>query len=223
MSELPTGTVTLLFTDIEGSTRLLQQVGERYADLLAECPHLTVLVTSREALHLRAEHQFVVTPLPLPALPPGEACQWLDPAALAENPALQYFLHRIQAARPDFQLTPDTAVTLARICQHLEGIPLALELAAPRLKLLSPQALLARLEGRLQVLTGGARDLPERQRTMRTTLAWSYELLSPAEQALFRRLAVFVTSWRLVGAEQVCQADAVRPAHLFNMHLPSSR
>jgi predicted ATPase/transcriptional regulator with XRE-family HTH domain len=176
------------------------------AALLEACPLVKLLVTSREVLHLRAEQQFVVTPLPLPALPPEEACQWLNPAALAENPAIQLFLHRVQAARPDFQVTPESAVTLARICQRLEGIPLAMELAAPRLKLLSPQALLARLEGRLQVLTGGARDLPERQRTMRTTIAWSYELLSPAEQALFRRLAVFVNSWRLVVAEQVCQA-----------------
>lgn len=176
------------------------------AALLEVCPLLKLLVTSREVLHLRAERQFVVPPLALPALPPGKALQRIDPAALAENPAMQFFLHRVQAAQPDFRVTPDTAFTLARICQRLEGIPLAIELAAPRLKLLSPNALLARLEGRLQVLTGGARDLPKRQRTMRTTIAWSYELLSPAEQALFRRLAVFVNSWRLEVAEQVCQA-----------------
>ena len=175
------------------------------AALLEACPAVKLLVTSREVLHLRAEHQFVVPPLPLPALPPGETRQRIDLAALAQNPAMQLFLHRVQAAQPDFQVTPDTALTLARICQRLEGLPLALELAAPRLKLLSPQALLARLEGRLQVLTGGARDLPERQRTMRATIAWSYELLSPAEQALLRRLAVFVGGWQLSAAEQVCQ------------------
>lgn len=176
------------------------------ATLLEACPSVKLLVTSREVLHLRAEHQFMVLPLPLPALLPGEARQPLDPAALAENPAMQLLLHHVQAAQPGFQVTPDTSVTLARLCQQLEGIPLALELAAPRLKLLSPQALLARLEGRLQALTGGARDLPERQRTMRATIAWSYELLTPAEQALFRRLAVFVGGWRLVEAEQVYQA-----------------
>jgi len=176
------------------------------AALLEACAPVKLLVTSREVLHLRAEQQFVVPPLALLALPPGEARQPLDPAALAANPAMQLFLHRAQAARPDFQVTPGTTATLARICQRLEGIPLAMELAAPRLKLLSPPALLARLEGRLQVLTGGAHDLPERQRTMRTTIAWSYELLSPAEQALFRRLSVFVNGWRLAAAEQVYQA-----------------
>ena len=176
------------------------------AALLQACPAVKLVVTSRAALHLRAEHQFVVPPLPLPTLPPGETRQRIDPAALAQNPAMQLFLHRVQAAQPDFHVTPDTALTLARICQRLEGLPLALELAAPGLKLLSPHALLARLEERLQVLRGGAYDLPERQRTMRATIAWSYELLTPAEQALFRRLAVFVGGWRLSSAEQVCQA-----------------
>ena len=176
------------------------------AALLEACPAVKLLVTSREVLHLRAEHQVVVPPLPLPTLPPGKVRGPLDPAALAENPALQLMLYHIRAAQPDFQVTPGTIVTLARICQHLEGIPLALELAAPRLKLLSPHALLARLEGRLQVLTGGARDLPERQRTMRATMAWSYDLLAPAEQALLRRLAVCVGGWRLSAAEPVCQA-----------------
>jgi predicted ATPase/DNA-binding CsgD family transcriptional regulator/transcriptional regulator with XRE-family HTH domain len=185
------------------------------ATLLEECPAVKLLVTSREVLRLRAEHQIVVPPLALPSLSPEEARQPLDPAALAANPAFQLFLHCVQATQPDFQVTPGTALTLARICQRLEGIPLALELAAPHLKLLSPQALLARLEGRLQVLTGGAHDLPERQRTMRATLAWSHELLSPAEQALFRRLAVFVGGWRLAAAEQVCQAAGALDLNLL--------
>lgn len=115
-------------------------------------------------------------------------------------------LQRAQAVQPELLLTAHNALSLTEICRLLEGIPLALELAAPRLKLLSPQALLVRLEGRLQVLTGGARDLPERQRTMRAALAWSYELLTPVEQALFRRLAVFVGGWTLSAAEAVCQA-----------------
>jgi predicted ATPase len=174
--------------------------------LLEACPSVKLLVTSREVLHLRAEHQFIVPPLALPTLSPGETRGSLDPAALAENPALQLFLHRVRAAQPDFQVTPDNAATLARICQRLEGIPLALELAAPRLKLLSPNALLARLEGRLQVLTEGAVDLPERQHTMRATIHWSYDLLAPAEQALLRRLAVCVGGWSLSAAEQICQA-----------------
>jgi predicted ATPase len=164
-----------------------------------------LLVTSREVLHLRAEQQFVVSPLALPALPLRAVLQQIDSNALEENPAVQLFLQRARAVQPDVHLTPDNAATIAEICHRLEGIPLAIELAAPRLKLLSPAALLARLEGRLQVLRGGARDLPERQRTMRATLAWSYELLPPAEQTLFRRLAVFMGDWTLEAAEQVCR------------------
>jgi predicted ATPase/transcriptional regulator with XRE-family HTH domain len=174
------------------------------AALLEACPGVKLLVTSREVLHLRAEQQFVALPLALPALPQRTPLQQIDSAALQENPAMQLFLQRAQAVQPNFHLTPDNAATIAEMCHRLEGIPLAIELAAPRLKLLSPQALLARLERRLQVLTGGARDLPERQRTMRATIAWSYELLSPAEQALFRRLAVFAGGWTLEAAEQVC-------------------
>jgi len=132
------------------------------ATLLEACPAMKLLVTSREVLHLRAEQQFVTPPLTLPALPPRAALQQIDSTALEENPAVQLFLQRVQAAQPDFHLTPGNAAVIAEICHHLEGIPLAIELAAPRLRLLSPQALLARLEGRLQVLTGGARDLPER-------------------------------------------------------------
>ena len=173
------------------------------AALLEACPTVKLLVTSREVLHLRAEHQFVAPPLALPELPPRAALPPLDTAALAANPAVQLFLQRAQAAQPDFQLTPGNAATIAAICRRLEGLPLALELAAPRLKVLAPPVLLARLEERLQVLTGGARDLPERQRTMRATVAWSYELLAPAEQALFRRLAVFAGGWTLAAAEQV--------------------
>ncbi len=174
------------------------------AALLEACSGVKLLVTSREVLHLRAEQQFVALPLALPALPQRTPLQQIDSAALEENPAMQLFLQRAQAVQPNFHLTPDNAATIAEICHRLEGIPLAMELAAPRLKLLLPQALLARLERRLQVLTRGARDLPERQRTMRATIAWSYELLSPAEQALFRRLAVFAGGWTLEAAEQVC-------------------
>ncbi len=173
------------------------------ATLLERCPDLKLLLTSREALHVRGEYQFEVAPLPVPSRSWSEAN---TPEALVQNPAIQVLLQRVQAVQPDFRLTAHNALTLAEICRLLEGIPLALELAAPRLKLLSPQALLVRLEGRLQVLTGGARDLPERQRSMRATIQWSYQLLPPAERALFRRLAVFVGGWRLAAAEAVCQA-----------------
>ena len=173
------------------------------AALLEACPGVKILVTSREVLRLRAEQQFVAPPL---ALPRRDAPQHMDSTALEENPAVRLFLQRAQAIQPDFHLTPDNAATIAEICHRLEGIPLAIELAAPRLKLLSPQALLARMGERLHMLTGGARDLPERQRTMRATIAWSYELLSPDERALFRRLAVFMGEWTLEAAERVCLA-----------------
>ena len=182
------------------------------AALLEACPAVKLLVTSREVLSLRAEQQFVAPPLGLPALSPRAPLQQIDRTTLEATPAVQLFLQRARAAQPDFQLTTGNAATIAEICLRLEGIPLAIELAAPRLKLLDPPALLARLERRLQILTGGARDLPERQRTMRATIAWSYELLSPAEQALFRRLAVFVGGWTLEAAEQVCrEAGALEP------------
>ncbi|HEY7355324.1 MAG TPA: LuxR C-terminal-related transcriptional regulator, partial [Ktedonobacterales bacterium] len=181
------------------------QAGPELANLLEVCPALKLLVTSREVLHLRPEQIFPVPPLALPVLPTRAASGGLDLAALVENPAVHLFLQRAQAAQPDFVLTASNARTIAEICLRLEGIPLALELAAPRLKLLSPSALLARLEGRLHVLTGGARDLPDRQRTLRDTIAWSYNLLTPPEQLLFRRLAVFVGGCTLQAVEALCQ------------------
>jgi len=194
--------VLLLLDNFEQVARAAVQV----ADLLRSCHGLKVLVTSREALHVRAEQQFAVPPLALPTVSYHAALQAHDLDALVQNPALRLFVQQAQAAQPAFQVTLDNAPLLAEICQRLDGLPLALELAAPRLKLLSPQALLSRLTGRLQVLSGGARDLPERQRTMQSTITWSYELLTPAEQALFRRLAVFVNGWTLTAAEQICPA-----------------
>jgi predicted ATPase/DNA-binding CsgD family transcriptional regulator len=189
--------VLLLLDNFEQVARAAIQV----ADLLTVCPRLKMLVTSREALHVRAEQEFAVPALVLP-----DAKRLPTLAAYVQSEAVALFLARVQAAQPHFQLTLGNAPTIAQMCAHLDGLPLALELAAPRLKLLSPQELLARLEGRLQVLTGGARDLPERQRTMHATIAWSYELLSSAEQALFRRLAVFAGGWTLEAAECVCSA-----------------
>jgi non-specific serine/threonine protein kinase len=127
-----------------------------------------------------------------------------DLGALSQYEAVVLFLQRAQAAKPDFQLTPATAPAIAEICVRLDGLPLAIELAAARVKLLPPPALVARLSKRLQLLTGGARDLPARQQTIRATLDWSYHLLSPVEQRLFARLAVFVGGWTLEAAEAVC-------------------
>lgn len=130
-------------------------------------------------------------------------------------PAVTLFLQRAQAIRSDFHLTTDNAATIAHICLRLEGLPLAIELAAARIKLFSPQALLARLDRRLQVLTGGARDLPLRQQTLRKTLAWSYELLKPEEQCLFQRISVFVGGATLAAIEAVCQALGDETGRVF--------
>jgi predicted ATPase len=172
------------------------------ADLLVQCPGLRVLATSRVALRVQGEHLFPVEPLALPdpTRPPTLA-------AAAHSPALALFVQRAQAVRPDFALDEENVAAVVDICQRLDGLPLALELAAPRLRLLSAQALLARLERRLSVLAGGARDLPARQQTLRATLDWSYELLTPDEQALFARLGVFVGGCTLEAAETVCNAD----------------
>ncbi|MFL5657844.1 MAG: ATP-binding protein, partial [Ktedonobacteraceae bacterium] len=170
-------------------------------DLLRACPDVKLLVTSREALHLRAEHQFSVPPLALPDYKRLPAAQ-----TLAHIAAVELFLQRVQASRTDFELTPSNAAAIAEVCIRLDGLPLAIELAAARSKVFTPQALLSRLERRLQVLTGGARDLPLRQQTLRSTIAWSYELLPREEQRLFRRLAVFAGGCTIEAVEAVSSA-----------------
>ena len=168
------------------------------SELLTTAPDLKLLVTSRAVLHLRGEHEFAVAPLALPDLKRSDA-----PEALAGSPAVALFVGRAQALKPDFQLTDANAQTIAEICARLDGLPLAIELAAARIKLLPPPALLARLEHRLQVLTSATRDVPARQQTLRNALAWSYDLLSQEEQRLFRRLSVFVDGCTLEAAEAV--------------------
>jgi predicted ATPase/class 3 adenylate cyclase len=176
------------------------------ADLLAAAPDLTVLVTSRAVLHLSGEHEFAVPPLALPDpmhLPPHER--------LTQYEAIALFIARAQAVNADFALTELNAPAIADICHRLDGLPLAIELAAARVKLLAPAAILARLGSRLTLLTGGPRDLPARQQTLRNTIEWSYQLLDASEQALFAQLAVFVGGCTLEAAEAVCNAAGELP------------
>jgi len=172
--------------------------GSSVATLLATCPLLTVLVTSRAVLRVSGEHVFAVPPL---TLPDSERRAPLDQVLAAE--AVRLFAERALASASDFVLTPDNAVTVVEICRRLDGLPLAIELAAARVDALSPRLLLGRLDERLRLLTGGPRDQPPRLRSMRDAIAWSYDLLDPAEQALFQQLAVFVGGWTLEAAEAV--------------------
>ena len=172
------------------------------AELLGACPALRVLSTSRTALHLSGEHLYSVPSLALPdahRLPPLEE--------LSQTAAVRLFIDRARAVKSDFALSEANAQAAVGIVRRLDGLPLAIELAAARIKLLPPAALAARLEHRLPLLTGGAHDLPERQRTLRGTIGWSYDLLRPSEQVLFRRLGVFAGGCTLEAAEAVANLD----------------
>ena len=170
--------------------------------LLAEAPGLLVLATSRTPLRLRGEHELPVPPLPVPRREDAG-----DAAALARNPSVALFAARARAVRPDFRLGAASAPAVAEICRSLDGLPLALELAAARCGVLAPQELLARLERRLDVLTGGPRDLPARQQTLRAAIDWSHDLLERPARELFAALAVFSGGCTLAAAEAVCGAD----------------
>ncbi|GHO99732.1 hypothetical protein KSF_097800 [Reticulibacter mediterranei] len=176
------------------------------ADLLSACPDLKVLATSRAVLHISGEHTFSVPPLALPDAASQPIMEDID-----RYPAITLFSERARAVLPEFLLNKENSAVVAEICIHLDGLPLAIELAAPRLKVLSPTMLLERLSHRLQVLTHGMRDAPTRQQTLLNTLEWSYRLLNPSEQQLFRFLSIFVggctlpaleESWELAGHMQ---------------------
>jgi len=219
------------------------------AKLLAACPAVKILVTSRATLHLSGEHEYRVPPLALPPTTDHRALAQRAPPAQGRRPtlgpkgapgsgpatgdardvvvggqwsvvgqyaAVQLFVARAQAALPNFALTDANAAAVAAICRRLDGLPLAIELAAVRIKLLPPPALLERLEQRLPLLTGGARDLPARQQTLRAAIGWSYELLDAGEQRLFRSLGVFVGGWTLEAAEAVCQAEDDLPIDIMD-------
>ncbi|HXW45202.1 MAG TPA: LuxR C-terminal-related transcriptional regulator [Streptosporangiaceae bacterium] len=167
--------------------------------VLAACPRLRVLATSRERLRLSAEQEFPVPPLAIPA--PADVA---DLSGLAANPSVALLLDRARRTNPSFDLTSANALLLARACVRLEGLPLAIELAAARLKVLTPGELLFRLGSRMEVLAVSTRDVPVRQRALRSAIAWSYDLLEPGERALFCKLSVFAGRWTLSDAGRVC-------------------
>ncbi len=170
-------------------------------ELLEACDQLKVLVTSRAVLRVYGEFDYAVPPLPVPS-----ATRQISIAQLAACPSIALFLQRAAAVKPDFALTPEIAGAVSEICARLDGLPLAIELAAARVRTLTPAAMLQRLQSRFDLLTGGARDLPARHQTLRATVEWSFGLLTEDEQKLFRRLAVFVGGCTLEAAEAVCNA-----------------
>ncbi len=172
------------------------------AGLIERCPGLRIVTTSRTPLRIAAEREYPLAPLELPPLSdPGST------ESLERYPAIELFVERARTTRGSFELTPENAVAVAAVCRRLDGLPLALELAAARLRLLSPEELLDRLDHALQVLTSGSRDTPKRQQTLRATIDWSHSLLEESEQRLFRRMAVFAGGCTFADVEAVC-ADA---------------
>jgi predicted ATPase/class 3 adenylate cyclase len=184
------------------------QAAPLIADLLSHCPDIQVLVTSRAPLHISGEFELPIPPLALPSV---AGPLRLDDALASE--AVRLFVDRARAVQKTFALTEDNAEAVVAICRRLDGLPLAIELAAARVRLLPPKAILARLDSRLNLLTGGGRDRPERQQTLRNAIAWSHDLLDHPEQTLFRRLAVFAGGWTLDAAESVVRFGRADPPH----------
>src|SRR5258707_1513801 len=189
------------------------QAASSLSELLQSCPDLTIVVTSRESLRVQGEHEF-----PVPALDLPDLTKYGEKAMLGQHAAIALFVERAQAINQAFRLTEENARAVAEICVRLDGLPLALELAAVQIKLWSPAQVLSRLSSRLQVLTGGRRDAPARQRTLRDAIKWSYDLLSASQQQLFRRLSIFVGGcsleaieelYRLLGDDPALVADEV--------------
>lgn len=199
--------ILIVLDNFEQITRAAPLLGE----LLADSPDLKILVTSRVRLNLILEREFKLQPLEVPAE------KQLTANELGEYPAVDLFVKRAREAKFDFVLTEENAASIAEICRRLDGLPLAIELAAARAKLLAPQAILKRLEHSLNLLTGGAKDLPERHQTMRGAIAWSYDLLDAGEQKLLNRLSVFRGGLTLEGAEAIGNAEADLSADLLDV------
>jgi predicted ATPase/DNA-binding winged helix-turn-helix (wHTH) protein len=181
-------------------------------ELLEIASALKILATSRAALRIYGEHEFPVPPLAVP-----DTRQMHSLETLVRNPAVVLFGQRAAAVKPDFAVNAENATAVAEICTRVDGLPLAIELAAARVKMLPPRAMLARLQSRLQLLTAGPRDVPQRQQTLRNTIDWSYDLLQPAEQKLLRRLGVFLGGCTLEAAEAVCDTRADLGAGIFDL------
>ena len=188
---------------LDNTEQLLAATAPLAAQAPEVAPRLKLLATSREPLRVRDEQIVPIHPLALP-----DPAQVPDLAQLSAIPSVALFVERAREANPAFVLTTDNAATIVELCQRLDGLPLALELATARLSLLTPATLLQRLEHRLPLLSRGARDLPQRQQTLRNTIAWSYDLLQAGEQVLFRRLAVFVGGFTLEAVQAVCLPEA---------------
>src|SRR5258708_1529684 len=190
----------------------VQKAASQLPELLTECPQLKILVTSRARLHVYGEYEFSVPPLALPDL-----TQPLESDTLSQNAAVALFVQRAQMVRYDFRITPTNAHTIAEICVRLDGLPLAIELAAARIRSLASQPLLERLVSRiLDVVASTDQDVDDRQRTLRNTIAWSYDLLGSEEQQLFRRLAVFAGGWNVETVEALYQALGDPALHVWD-------
>ncbi len=202
----------VVLDNFEQITAAAPLVGE----LLLAAPGIRVVVTSRAPLHLYAEHDFPVSPLPLPKAGSISSSAPALLKNLVANPAVALFVERARAVAPAFDPSGEELRTIAAICRKLDGLPLAIELAAARVPLLPPEAILSRLEGRLELLTHGARDLPERQQSMRGAIAWSHDLLSEDERVLFRRLSLFIGGCSLRSIHEVCLESEASESALLN-------
>jgi predicted ATPase/DNA-binding CsgD family transcriptional regulator len=197
---------------LDNCEHLIDACASLVDQLLSGCPNLRILATSREPIHVTGERQRHVHPLPVP-----DPEHVASPGDLARCPAVQLFVERASAVEANFRLTPENAASLARICTLLDGIPLALELAAPRVRVLSVGQIAQRLDDGLRLLSGNSRSAPTRQQTLKATLDWSYNLLSGPEQAAFRRLAVFSGGWSLEAAEAVCHGDGLPETEVLEL------
>jgi predicted ATPase len=199
----------LIFDNCE---HLVAGTAEVTEALLRACPEVRILATSRQALGIEGETVFLVPPVALPDPAPQRYLERLE-----KTEAIRLFVDRASAAAPNFRLTEPNFEAIADICRQLDGVPLAIELAATRLKLLGAEQLAARLDDRLQLLTGGTRTAPGRHQTLRATIDWSYLLLSEPERMLFRRLAVFSGGWTLAAADEVTSGDGIAPDHVLGL------